>query len=59
MPSKIYLSDIVNYNCVSKLYINLEMTRSVVASKTYSKSNDKEQLQMLKGYPCLKLRTKK
>jgi len=56
MPSKIYLSDIVNYNCVSKLVINLEMTRSIVASKAYSKADDKAQLQSL---GCYKIKSKK
>ena len=59
MPHKIYLSDIVNYECIPKKDIYLETTRSILASKIYSKEDDKTQLQRLKAYGCLKLRTKK
>lgn len=59
MPHKIYLSDIVNYECIPKKDIYLETTRSILASKIYSKEDDKAQLQRLTAYGCLKLRTKK
>ena len=59
MPNRIYLSDIVNYDCVSKKVINLEMTRSILASKMYCKEDDKAQLQMLMSLGCFKIKSKK
>jgi hypothetical protein len=62
MPSRIYLSDIVNYNWIPKKDINLEMTRSILSSKLYSKEDDKAQLQRLKELGCvgcIKIRSKK